>query len=199
MDVIGVDNTYYEKSTMKSNQSIIIFILLAVIVLMVGAYVLLKGPSNNPIAQRQPIATELKDLGAAPEFSLVDYNGKTVSLSDYKGKALVINSWAAWCPFCREELPDFAILQKEFANDIVVIAIDRAESLEKAKDYTDRIGVTDDMVFLLDPDDSFYRSIGGFSMPETLFVDTNGRIRIHKRGFMTIDEMREKIISLLAL
>lgn len=132
-----------------------------------------------------------------PQFSLKDYNGNEIELEDLQGKILVINSWAVWCPFCREELSDFIKLQQEFQEEIIVIAINRAESLEKGKGFTDSIGITDEIIFLLDPSDSFYASIGGFSMPETLFVDRQGNIKIHKRGPMQFEEMKEKIISLL--
>ena len=55
------------------------------------------------------------------------------------------------------------------------------------------------MIFLLDSSDSFYRSIGGFTMPETLFVDGGGNILLHKRGPMTLDEMRQKTNELFKL
>lgn len=133
----------------------------------------------------------------APGFSLQDYSGKTISFVDFAGKPMVINSWAAWCPFCRKELVDFATAKKEFGDDVVIVAIDRAESLETAKKYTDELGVTNNMVFLLDPSDSFYQSIGGFSMPETIFVNKNGNIAEHKRGPMDIKEIKQKIQKLI--
>lgn len=135
----------------------------------------------------------------SPDFHLQDYNGKTVSPTDFTGKSLVINSWAAWCPFCRKELVDFVAIQKEFSERVVIVAIDRAESREVAKKYSDELGVTDGLIFLLDPSDSFYQSIGGFSMPETIFVDKNGNIVEHKRGPMEIQEIREKIQQLISL
>lgn len=133
----------------------------------------------------------------APDFSLKDYNGQTVSLSDFRGKALVVNAWAAWCPFCVRELEDFATAQKEFGDKVVIVAIDRAESLEVAKKFTNDLGVSEDLIFLLDPADSFYQSIGGFSMPETIFVDRNGNIVHHKRGPMSLEEIRERIQKIL--
>ena len=135
--------------------------------------------------------TSTNDFDTFAALSLVDYHGNRLSLEQFRGRPLVINSWAVWCPFCRKELPDFAELQKEFGDRIVVIAIDRQEPLEKAKGYTDGLDISDGLLFLLDPSDSFYKSIGGFSMPETIFVDANGRIAFHKRGPMTIDEMRD--------
>ena len=134
---------------------------------------------------------------SVPDFALQDYEGKTVKLSDFKGKPMVINSWAAWCPFCRKELVDFAVAQKEFGDTVAIIAIDRAETRDIAKKYTDELGVTGDMAFLIDPSDSFYQSIAGFSMPETIFVDKNGAIIFHKRGPMDLSEIRERVQQLL--
>lgn len=137
------------------------------------------------------------DANKAPDFSLKDYRGNTVKLADFQGKPLVINSWAAWCPFCRKELVDFATVQKEYGDQIVIIAIDRAETLATAKKYSDEVGVTNDLVFLLDPGDSFYQSIGGFSMPETIFVDKNGVTVDHRRGPMEVAEIRERMKKII--
>ena len=131
-------------------------------------------------------------------ITVVDYEQNDVQLSDFSGRPLVINSWAVWCPFCKKELADFDALQEEFPQDITVIAIDRQESLKKAKGFTDEIGITEKMLFFLDPTDSFYKSIGGFSMPETIFVNETGTIVVHKRGPMDLEEMIEhtrKIIN----
>ena len=133
----------------------------------------------------------------APNLSLKDYNGTTVTLSNFSGKIVVANAWASWCPFCVNELPDFVALQQEFRDEVVVIAINRRESHATAKGFTDKVGITDDIIFLLDPGDSFYQSIGGFGMPETLFIDGKGNIRIHKRAPMELEEMREKVESIL--
>jgi len=135
------------------------------------------------------------DLSRLSAVSLIDYGGATVSLGSFEGTPLVVNAWAVWCPFCRAELPDFAALQEAFPDDITVIAIDRAESLEKAKGYTDELGISDKMVFLLDPKDDFYKEIGGFSMPETIFVDEAGNIVFHKRGPLTLEEMKSAVVQ----
>jgi len=182
-----------------------ILIIIVVAVLMIAGFLILN--SNEELNVRHSEDNGKAILLSAPNFSLKDFNGNTVSLTDFKGKNLIINSWAVWCPFCVKELKDFSIVQKEFSgqvesdskknNGITIIAINRAESLKVAKEFTDKIGVTDDLIYLLDPSDSFYRSIGAFSMPETLFVDTNGKIVYHKRGPMPLDEIKERIKSLL--
>lgn len=148
------------------------------------------------VGQAVPAPVNPETLPKAPDLTLKDYSGKTVKFSSF-GKPLVINSWAAWCPFCRKELADFAAVQKEFKDKVVIIAIDRAESLAIAKKYSDELGVTNDLVFLLDPSDSFYQAIGGFSMPETIFVDKNGGTVHHSRGQISVEEMRERIQKIL--
>ncbi|MBI3046658.1 MAG: TlpA family protein disulfide reductase [Candidatus Harrisonbacteria bacterium] len=165
-----------------------IVISITVFILIIGGFLLLK---QKDVSEPTSSANNFFDL------QLHDYNGNIISLADFRGKPLVINSWAAWCPFCKKELVDFATAQKEFKDRVVIIAIDRAESLAVAQKYSDELGVTNDMVFLLDPGDSFYQSIGGFSMPETIFVDKNGNIVIHKRGPMEVQEIREKIQQLI--
>ncbi len=172
----------------------LIIILLAASAVIGGVY--LSRSSTNPEINSETNAPQ-KNFQKAPAFSLKDYNGNTVSLSDFAGKIVVVNAWASWCPFCVNELPAFAALQREFKDEIAVIAINRQESLATAKGYTDNAGITDSMIFLLDPNDSFYQSIGGFSMPETLFIDDEGNIRIHKRAPMELEEMREKVHTIL--
>lgn len=138
-----------------------------------------------------PGPEEIKPV-LAPSLLLKDYDGKEINLSDFRGKNVVINSWAAWCPFCVEELPNFTTLQQELGDKIVVVAIDRQETPEKAKEFSDKYGVTGKIILLLDPEDSFYQSIGGFSMPETIFVDKEGFVKEHKRGPMKLEEMRRR-------
>lgn len=167
------------------------------ILLIVGAGCSSSNQANLNEAQEVNKEIVQENLLDAPDFELKDYDGNIVKLSDFNGKPIVINSWAVWCPFCKQELVDFTLAKREFGDKIEFIAIDRAESLSKAKKYTDSAGVTNELIFLLDPKDSFYRSIGGFTMPETIFVNAEGKIQFHKRGPMKIEEIREKVENLL--
>ncbi len=170
-----------------------------ILMIAVIGVVVLGENRNQEVSSSTSEQTQSPTLGKAPNFSLKDSNGNTVNLADFEGKSIIVNSWAVWCPFCVKELEDFAKLQQEFGAKITIIPIDRAESLELTKSYTDDLGVTDTLIFLLDPKDSFYRSIGGFSMPETIFVDGEGNILFHKRGPMTFEEMKQKVEKLFNL
>jgi len=173
-----------------------LWIIIGIIVVgAIGSFVIFGGGTtqDNVLPPSEPGAPSNELFGKISALSFKDYDGDTVTLSDFSGKPLVINSWAVWCPFCRKELSDFVAVQKEVGDSVVFIAIDRAESLKTAKQFTDEIGITNEMVLLLDPSDSFYRGIGGFSMPETIFVDIDGNIKIHKRGPMNEEEIRKKV------
>lgn len=177
---------------MQSKLLIYLVILVAVI-LAAGGWWIFRGGEDKEVPLRS--ATQSFE-GHALDLAFQNYNGDTVRLSDFE-TPLVINAWAVWCPFCVKELPDFAAVQQEFGNRVAIIAVDRAESREVAKEFTDGLGISNDLVFLLDPSDSFYRAIGGFSMPETLFVKADGTIHFHKRGPMTREEIRQRTQELV--
>lgn len=184
------------RSKRKMNKKI--FAVLAAIIIIAGGGLLVTN-TNRPQSPTPSDKTNQSKFVKAPFFSLPDYAGKTINLADFTGQNLLINSWAAWCPFCKAELFDFAVAQQEFGDQVTIIAIDRAESKEVAEKFSAETGVNDKLVMLLDPEDSFYRSIGGFSMPETIFVNKEGNIVFHKRGPMDGQEIRERIKQAFSL
>lgn len=167
-----------------------IIILIATVIFTV-LFIVQKEGVKTSSSQEEKVKIQKK--APAPDWILQNYSGEEISFESFKGMPLVINSWAAWCPFCVDELPAFAKLQEEFKDKIVVIAINRGEPLARAKEFSDKVGVTGKIILLLDPKDSFYKSIGGFSMPETIFVDKDGFIKDHKRGPMEFEEMRRRV------
>lgn len=130
--------------------------------------------------------------------SFQDYNGNRVSLKDFEGEYIVVNAWATWCPFCTKELSEFASVQKAFGDKVTIISVNRKESLKRSKEFTDELGVTDELLFLTDPKDTFYKSIGGFSMPETVFVNKTGEIVHHKRGPVNEEQFTKLIEQLIS-
>lgn len=168
----------------------IIFLVVAVLIAagLGGFFLIQRGNVDLPIQER-----------SMPDLTFTDYQGKQVTISQFRGKPFIVNAWASWCPFCVEELPDFISLQEEFKDKVTVIAVNRAEQPSTAKNYTDGRGLTEKLIFVLDPTDSFYKAISGFSMPETVFVDKDGKIVFHKRGPMPLEEMRRRMQDLFGL
>jgi thiol-disulfide isomerase/thioredoxin len=164
-------------------------VLSAVTVLIVAGIFLLESPSEG-------VVCEYEETGNVYSITYADDKGKCRELSEFKNQVVVINSWASWCPFCVEELPDLARLADDF-SEISVIAINRAESSKNAKEFLSTLPLSKKMHTLFDPEDSFYRYIDGFGMPETIFIDSSGAKLFHKRGVMSFQEMRDTVNLLI--
>lgn len=164
-----------------------LFIFVALIVIAASAYIFVSKRNGNsaPIAENPQPA----------EIILRAYDNSEVRLSSFRGTPVLLNIWATWCPFCKDELRDFAQIQEELGNRVRIIAVNRGEKPETAKAYSDSMGLADKLLFLLDPEDTVYKKFGGFSMPETLFIDQDGLIKEHRRGPMDKTEMRRRIRS----
>lgn len=145
------------------------------------------------VALREDRANEGAGEGGVSDLVFKDYAGGEVGLADLNDRPLVVNAWASWCPFCREELKDFAEVQKEIGDEVLIVAVNRSESPSTARKYSDDLGVTDGLLMLLDESDSLYRTIGGFAMPETIFINRDGEVVFHKRGQMSAEELKAKI------
>ena len=123
---------------------------------------------------------ELKQikLGApAPDFRLVSIDGREVSLSDFKGKVVLLNFWATWCSPCKEEIPSLNSLYSMLhSQGLVILAVSEDNrGLDAVKPFVERYGII--FPVLLDPSrkvGSLY-SIGG--VPETFLIDRDGIIR----------------------
>ena len=165
---------------------------------LLGLFFLLGSSSSvdQPATTQQSSDSSASNKPAI-DFTLADYQGQKFSLADFQGKEVVVlNFWASWCPFCIDEMPDFAQVQEEFKDEIIIIAVNRSESLNRAKQFSDQVGVTDKLVLLLDPKDEMFKAYGAFAMPTTFFIK-DGQIVDQKFGPMPRDEMRSKIENIL--
>lgn len=174
---------------MNINKTTFITFTILLVLLSAAAYLVWFSPS----AKERKISALPDDNfnKVSQSLELTDLNGTPVALKDFRGSTLVVNSWASWCPFCIQELPDFERLSQEFADaNVKVLAVNRAESKVQIESYLRTLQSFESMLILQDTNDTLYRAMGGFSMPETVFYDTTGNVVFHKRGFMNYEEMK---------
>lgn len=171
----------------KSVQRVLFGSVLLVVVVAAAWFFLLRQPL--PDAAFPGIGSRAED------FSLEELvSGKTVKLSDFKSnRAVFLNFWASWCPFCAQEMPDMATIQREFEKDIVILAINRAEFGSVAEQFAKDIGAHGTYPLLLDQEDRVFKLYGGFAMPTSFFIDKRGIIRSTAFGPLTLEEMRNRI------
>ena len=97
------------------------------------------GPGSQMDSHKGPMSPfEINKLEnkKAPEFSLKDINGREFTLSSLKGKVILLNFWATWCPPCKEEMPAFNRLYNDMkSHGLVVIAISTDKSMKEVKKY----------------------------------------------------------------
>jgi len=161
-----------------------------VALLLIGAItiVLLQNQQAKRELAESPAAGALATGGAAAPYT--DFAGNPANLDQYVGQVLIVNSWASWSPSSAAELKRLAEVAQSYAEQgVVVIAINRAEAKDTAEAYLQSIGVADQVRLIVDNDDRYYTSIGGYTMPETVFYDQNGSIVAHKRGELTGSEV----------
>lgn len=125
----------------------------------------------------QPSPWEIEGLigKKAPDFALKDINNKPFNLSSLRGKVVILNFWATWCPPCRAEMPSLNNLYREFRNkglEVVAISTDRYSSI--IKDYISKNPI--DFTVLIDTDNKVSRQFKVFSIPTTFLIDRNGII-----------------------
>jgi len=171
--------------------TIIILCIVGAVVVLVG-FGLFKNVQNDSGVGGDDNRPDIAAIQPSDTTPYTDLDGNSVSLDQFKGKPLVINTWATWCPFCVNELPDFGELAREFGDDVVVIAMNRREDSARQKAFINSISDTSGIIFWSDDSDFFYKKVGGFSMPETVFYDKDGNVSFHKRGFMALAEMQER-------
>jgi thiol-disulfide isomerase/thioredoxin len=133
------------------------------------------------------------------EYTLVlsDYNGNPVHLYDYRRQVLIAYAWASWCPYCGSEIEGLAQLKAKYGDNVQIVAINRAEPLSVARAFTNGLTDTTGVVFLLDSNDAFFKDIGGYAMPEMVFIDSSGNIIYHQRGPIQMSDVETEIEKLL--
>ncbi len=137
------------------------------------------------------------DGDKAPEFSLKSVDGKIVKLSDYKGKVVIIDFWATWCPPCRRGIPDLVAIQNEFKDKVVIVGIslDREKTIKDVPGFVKDYGINYPIVY---GDDKVVISYGGIqSIPTSFVVDKTGNVADMHVGLVSKETYTNKIKELL--
>ena len=113
----------------------------------------------------------------APNFSLPDRSGRTVSLSDFRGRPLLVDFWATWCRPCRETMPEVQRLHRKYGSQLQVVGINIEGNSQAVLSYLDEGGYTFPVLFDSGNWDSIVAtSYGVSSIPRTFLIDRNSRV-----------------------
>lgn len=185
-----------EKNKIKLILTALIFAL--VIALSVIAYKMLL--KNVNLAGNKTDSQKIeKEIIEAPDFNVQSESGDFVNLSDFRGKAVIVNFWASWCPPCRAELPDFDKLYKEYGDKVQFMMVNMTDgNMETVKSVT-KFAKDNSWSFPLffDTKQSAAKAYRISSIPVTVFIDADGIISDYRIGMLNEESVRAEVEKLL--
>ena len=136
----------------------------------------------------------------APDFRLNDIDGKVYRLSDFRGKVVLINFWATWCPPCRTEMPSMQrAWEKLKGEDFMMLAINMGEDEDTIFGFGFAAGTELEFPILMDKEGSVTQEWPVLGLPTTFILDSKGRIRYRAVGGREWDDpaLLQKIRALM--
>jgi thiol-disulfide isomerase/thioredoxin len=114
-------------------------------------------------------------------FTLTDLKDQTHSLADFRGKVVLVNFWASWCPPCIYEMPELQRLKKRYPNQTFeILAINVGEKKYKVRKFAEVTRL--ELPVLLDSSSKTFDAWGVKTLPTSFLIDSDGRIRYQVRG-----------------
>jgi cytochrome c biogenesis protein CcmG/thiol:disulfide interchange protein DsbE len=152
------------------------------------------------VDQRQQIAIQSRPAAdgvaasPAPDFELTASDGKVVRLKDLRGKVVLLNFWATWCPPCKAEMPDLNALHQKYGteHDFVVLGVNDEEGAADVVAFAEREGIA--FPLLLDPDGRVIEKLFNIRyLPTSMIIDREGNIRDTWRGQIAREAMLARL------
>lgn len=131
-----------------------------------------------------------------PDLALIDLQGNPVSLKAYRGKVVLVNNWATWCPPCQDEMPDLqTFYTSHAATGFVILAIESGEPAKQVSSYVHNFGLT--FPVWLDLNGSALDAFKNEDLPSSYVLDKTGKIRLSWTGEVNLPTLDKYIIPLL--
>ncbi|MBI5317133.1 MAG: TlpA family protein disulfide reductase [Nitrospirae bacterium] len=128
------------------------------------------------------------------DFHLTDLEGKSQSLSQYRGKIVLVNFWATWCKPCTTEMPAMQTMYDKLRDKgFVVLAVNELEDDAKVSEHIKQYGHT--FPVLMDRDNKVANQFGVFGLPVSVFIDQEGRVQEYIKGGLLTEQRIEEIVA----
>jgi peroxiredoxin len=156
---------------------------------------------QNEVSSEKRVMAEMnigiKEGNLAPDFELMDLNGKLVKRSDYEGKKVILNFWATWCPPCRVEMPQMVKIHEDYEQEVVVLAVNLTNTEKSQSDvrsYVERSKLP--FPVGLDAEGEVSETYQIIAYPTSFIIDTQGIIQEVFQGAINYEIMKKAISSI---
>ncbi len=169
------------RSAPQKNRPIpLLLIGIGLVLLGLAAFILWPKSSQNSASDSFGVVPARIEK-PAPKLQLTDLQGNAVSLDDFRGKVILLNNWATWCPPCKAEMPTLESYYKDHQKDgFVIIAIEAGEPPSEVADFVKQYGLS--FVVLPDPHLQSITAFGNNTLPNSYVIDGQGMIRFAWSG-----------------
>lgn len=183
----------------KKTKTIIGICALAVFIVLAAVAYNLLSENFSPKSgfEESSSGSESGEAVIPPDFTAYDKDGNKVKLSDYFGKPIVLNFWATWCGYCKQEMPYFDEVYKEVKDDVVFLMVDIVDGVRETKEmgekYIEENGFTFPVLYDLDGEAA--ANYGLRSFPTTVIIDKDGTVFGIQEGALPEEALRAAIES----
>lgn len=174
-----------------------LLVLILTLVIVIGGSVLLYQNLSSQVHPDAPAAEAAEKL--APDFSVQDASDGIYSLSDFRGKPVILNFWSSRCGPCKQEMPHFQKAWEEYGDEIEFMMVNLTDGFNdtfaSALEMIETQGYTFPVYFDIQMDAASAYQI--HAMPVTFFIDEEGKLRSQHAGMLTQEQLLDEIQSLM--
>jgi peroxiredoxin len=132
----------------------------------------------------------------APELSLHTLDEQPISLDSYRGKVVLLNAWATWCPPCLTELPDLeSYFNTHKGDDFILLGVNIGEQKNKVSEFIEKNPIS--FPIWLDPGEKTLRALNTLSLPYSIVIDRNGMVRLAWSGATCLENLEASVTPII--
>ena len=174
---MAIKRTYKKRGSTLTLSALFLVLVALVVAIIFWPVEASATNSSAPTAQDDIAATTLIHAGdVAPDFTVEMLDGSSITLSELRGKVVLVNFWATWCPPCRQEMSHLQkdVIDRFAGQDLVVLPISRGEERKTVEQFIERMGYT--FPIGLDRDQSIYKKYASNYIPRSVVVGKDGKV-----------------------
>lgn len=172
------------------------FFTVSTVFLLSLASLTMSGCKKSEPGARESVFQTLATREAAPAWKVTDIDGRPLDSAAFKGKVLVVDFWATWCPPCIVEVPHYVALQKKLGGDgLAIVGFSLDAGSDVVKTFMAKNGINYPVAVV---DETMVAAFGNFSgIPTTFVIDREGKVRFKKTGAASMEDFEQTVKSLL--